>query len=40
MPVGHERTFADMSGEEKDRLSHRGKALEKLADFLQQQTHL
>ncbi len=40
IPDGHERTFAEMSGEEKDRLSHRGKALEKLADFLHQQPHL
>ena len=40
IPNGHERTFAEMSGEEKDRLSHRGKALEKLADFLHQQPHL
>ncbi len=34
IPEGHKRTFAEMSGEEKDRLSHRGKALEKLAEFL------
>jgi XTP/dITP diphosphohydrolase len=40
IPVGQERTFAEMSGEEKDHLSHRGKALEKLADFLHQQPHL
>jgi XTP/dITP diphosphohydrolase len=40
IPEGHERTFAEMSGEEKDRLSHRGKALEKLADFLHSQPHL
>ena len=33
-PEGFDRTFADMTGEEKDRLSHRGKALEKLAQFL------
>jgi XTP/dITP diphosphohydrolase len=40
IPHGHERTFAEMSGEEKDSLSHRSKALEKLADFLHQQPHL
>jgi XTP/dITP diphosphohydrolase len=34
LPDGFERTFAEMTGEEKDRLSHRGKALEKIADFL------
>ncbi|HUI67109.1 MAG TPA: XTP/dITP diphosphatase [Nitrospirota bacterium] len=40
IPDGHKRTFAEMSGEEKDRLSHRGKALEKLADFLHEEPHL
>jgi XTP/dITP diphosphohydrolase len=34
IPDGHTRTFAEMSGEEKDRLSHRGKALEKLIEFI------
>ena len=34
VPDGFTRTFAEMAGEEKDRLSHRGKALEKLAQFL------
>jgi len=34
IPVGHTRTFAEMSGEEKDRLSHRGKALTKLREFI------
>ena len=34
LPEGHNRTFAEMSAEEKDRLSHRGKAIEKLAEFL------
>ncbi len=33
-PSGHDRTFAEMSGEEKDALSHRGKALAELAGFL------
>ncbi len=34
IPEGHKRTFAEMSAEEKDALSHRGKALEKTAEFL------
>lgn len=33
-PEGHDRTFAQMSPEEKDRMSHRGRALEKLRDYL------
>ena len=33
-PEGFDRTFAEMTAEEKDALSHRGKALEKLAEFL------
>ncbi|MGE5174515.1 MAG: XTP/dITP diphosphatase [Betaproteobacteria bacterium] len=37
IPEGHKRTFAEMTGSEKDSLSHRGKALEKLADFLHAQ---
>jgi XTP/dITP diphosphohydrolase len=40
IPDGHKRTFAEMAGGEKDRLSHRGKALEKLADFLHSQPRL
>jgi XTP/dITP diphosphohydrolase len=40
IPGGYEKTFAEMSGEEKDKLSHRGKALEKLADFLHIQSLL
>ncbi|HUL00011.1 MAG TPA: XTP/dITP diphosphatase [Nitrospirota bacterium] len=34
IPEGHSRTFAEMSGEEKDKLSHRGKALMKLREFI------
>lgn len=34
-PAGHDRTFAEMSASEKDALSHRKKALEKLAEFMQ-----
>jgi XTP/dITP diphosphohydrolase len=37
IPDSYKKTFAEMSGEEKDKLSHRGKALEKLADFLHMQ---
>ena len=40
IPQGHKRTFAEMTPEEKDRLSHRGKALEKLAEFLHSQPRL
>lgn len=40
IPGGQKSTFAEMSGDEKDRLSHRGKALEKLATFLHSQHHL
>ncbi len=34
VPEGYERTFGEMSMEEKNRLSHRGRAARKLADFL------
>lgn len=40
LPQGFDKTFAEMTGKEKDNLSHRGKALEKLAEFLHGQTHL
>lgn len=33
-PEGHERTFAEMSPQEKDALSHRGKALRSLRTYL------
>lgn len=33
-PDGFDKTFAEMTGEEKDRLSHRGKALERLGSHL------
>ena len=33
-PSGHARTFAEMTATEKDAMSHRRKALEKLAEFL------
>jgi XTP/dITP diphosphohydrolase len=34
LPAGFDRTFAEMTATEKDALSHRGKALGKLAEFL------
>ena len=34
IPEGYERTFAEMSTEEKNRISHRGKAIKKLEGFL------
>ncbi len=34
VPQGFTRTFAEMTAAEKDNLSHRGKALENLAEFL------
>lgn len=34
IPKGYKQTFAEMSAQDKDALSHRGKALEKLAEFL------
>lgn len=35
LPDGHDRTFAEMTIEEKGKLSHRAKAFGKLVDFLQ-----
>jgi inosine/xanthosine triphosphate pyrophosphatase family protein len=29
-PEGHDKTFAEMTDQEKDRLSHRGRAMKKL----------
>lgn len=40
LPKSCKRTFAEMTGEEKDKLSHRGKALEKLSEFLHSHLHL
>ena len=37
IPEGYEKTFAEMTAQEKDKLSHRGKAIEKLADLLHSQ---
>ena len=36
VPEGHERTFAEMTTEEKNAISHRRKALEKVHAFLQE----
>lgn len=33
-PAGYERTFAEMHKNEKGKISHRGKAVKKLVDFL------
>ncbi len=35
-PEGESRSFAEMSGEEKDALSHRGKALKELEKYLRE----
>lgn len=37
IPDGESKTFAEMSREEKNRYSHRGKAVDKLFDFLKKQ---
>lgn len=36
-PEGYNETFSEMSGDEKNKLSHRGKAIAKLVAFLSQQ---
>ncbi|WP_375584626.1 non-canonical purine NTP diphosphatase [Cyclobacterium xiamenense] len=33
-PMGYDRTFAELSLQEKNAISHRGKAVQKLSDFL------
>ena len=35
IPEGYDRTFAEMSAEEKNAISHRGRAVAKLVEFLQ-----
>lgn len=37
-PENHDCTFAEMSLEEKNKISHRGRAVKKLVDFLKQKT--
>ncbi|GAA4844838.1 non-canonical purine NTP diphosphatase [Algivirga pacifica] len=36
-PKGYDKTFAQISMEEKNKISHRGKAVDKLIDFLKKQ---
>lgn len=38
-PAGYDITFAEMSMEEKNSISHRGRAVEKLVEFLANDTH-
>jgi XTP/dITP diphosphohydrolase len=38
-PTGFDKTFAEMSSEEKNTISHRGLAIEKLVDFLTSYVH-
>ncbi|MBS9765930.1 MAG: non-canonical purine NTP diphosphatase [Flavobacteriaceae bacterium] len=35
VPEGYEQSFAEMSQEEKNKISHRGKAIQKLVQFLE-----
>jgi len=36
-PIGYDKTFSEMSLEEKNRISHRGLAMQKFVDFLKHQ---
>lgn len=38
VPVGKELTYSELSAEEKNQISHRGKALQKLKELLYQET--
>ena len=38
MPDGYDQTFAEMGDEEKNSISHRGRAMRKLIDFLKDKT--
>lgn len=40
VPLGEERTFAEMSEAEKNGLSHRARAIEAFAEFLEKRSHL
>lgn len=42
VPDGYEKTFAEMTAEEKNKISHRGRAIEKLVAYLSEKlgTHL
>ncbi|MFO7798638.1 RdgB/HAM1 family non-canonical purine NTP pyrophosphatase [Rhodohalobacter sp.] len=35
VPEGYEKTFAELSAEKKNKISHRGRAVQKFIDFLQ-----
>ncbi|MFD2162043.1 RdgB/HAM1 family non-canonical purine NTP pyrophosphatase [Paradesertivirga mongoliensis] len=35
-PLGYKETFSEMSAQEKNQISHRGRAMEKLVEFLNQ----
>lgn len=37
IPDGYKKSFAQLSSEEKNKISHRGKAVQKLSEFLNQQ---
>lgn len=37
-PQNHERTFGEMSAEEKNQISHRKKAIQKMIDFLKEKS--
>jgi XTP/dITP diphosphohydrolase len=39
MPEGHDKTFAEMAPEEKNKISHRRRSLEKLREFLIKKRH-
>lgn len=38
-PLGHTRSFAEMAATEKDSMSHRGRALEKLKKYMEDHPH-
>jgi XTP/dITP diphosphohydrolase len=38
-PEGHDKSFAEMSMDEKNAISHRGRAVQKLVAFLSEHTH-
>lgn len=38
VPDGYDITFAEMDADEKNKISHRGRAVQKLVDFLQSKT--
>ncbi|MGZ5243281.1 MAG: RdgB/HAM1 family non-canonical purine NTP pyrophosphatase [Bacteroidia bacterium] len=40
LPVGHSKTFGEMSKEEKGQISHRAIALKKMIHFLSEQNHI